>query len=351
MQKIILISLFFAFAAYGQQQQRIAILGTEDDGDPPVKILDLTYLTDKLREIASNILPSSRYGVMTQQSIVDMLGSQEQAVKICKEASCLAELGRKVNADYIAQARIGRFGGNLAIKIELYNVGNGNLIASFTDNSKNVQGLLSVLETKAPALFGKISNNDAVSNSSGQAQNAATSNSDTFTDSRDGRKYRTVKIGKLVWMAENLNYNESGSSCYGNSEFNCEKYGRQYDWNAAMKACPSGWHLPDKAEWRDLAEAVGGKDVAKHLKAKSGWSKGRNGIDTYGFAAIPSGFWLFSGRLIDSSLIDSNWWTSTSSKYLNGKKHAYYADENVALDGYTLKEGFMSLEVRCVQDY
>jgi hypothetical protein len=153
MKKVILISFFLALAAQGQQQQRIAILGTEDDGDPPIEILELTHLTDKLREIAGKTLPKNRYGIMTQQSIVDRLGSQEQAAKMCREATCLADLGRKVNADYIAQARIGRFSGNLTIKIELYNVGSGNLIASFTDDSENVKGLLAVMEVKAPALF------------------------------------------------------------------------------------------------------------------------------------------------------------------------------------------------------
>jgi hypothetical protein len=131
-------------------------MGTEDDGEPSIELLALSHLTAKFREVASNILPKARYGIMTQQSIVDRLGSEEQAAKICREATCLADLGRKVSADYIAQARIGRFSGNLTIKIELYDVRSGNLIASVTSDSKDVQGLLAVLEAKAPDLFKKM---------------------------------------------------------------------------------------------------------------------------------------------------------------------------------------------------
>jgi hypothetical protein len=61
-----------------------------------------------------------------------------------------------VNADYIAQARIGRFDGNLTIRAELYNVASGNLLASFTSVSKDVQGLLEVLDARAPELLRKM---------------------------------------------------------------------------------------------------------------------------------------------------------------------------------------------------
>jgi hypothetical protein len=66
------------------------------------------------------------------------------------------ELGRKITADYVAQGRIGRFGGDLTIKVELYHSMSGSLVASFTGNSKEVHGLLSILDAKAPEMFKKM---------------------------------------------------------------------------------------------------------------------------------------------------------------------------------------------------
>ncbi|MDR1812765.1 MAG: hypothetical protein LBQ87_08060, partial [Candidatus Fibromonas sp.] len=136
------IVLLFALAAYGQTE-RIAIMHTVDDGDS-VNVMNLGYLTDRLRDIGAQVLPKNRYGIMTQQSIVDRLGSQERAEKECREATCIADLGRKINADYIAQGRIGRFSGKLTIKVELYKVSNSNLLASLTGDSDDLKGLLAV---------------------------------------------------------------------------------------------------------------------------------------------------------------------------------------------------------------
>jgi uncharacterized protein (TIGR02145 family) len=107
----------------------------------------------------------------------------------------------------------------------------------------------------------------------------------TVADTRDGQTYKTVKIGTQTWMAENLNYQtKKGSWCYENSTDSCKKYGRLYDWNTAKTACPTGWHLPSRQEWRILVTTAGGSESADmKLKAKSERNQNGNGTDDYGF--------------------------------------------------------------------
>jgi len=169
----------------------------------------------------------------------------------------------------------------------------------------------------------------------------------SFTDSRDGKTYKTFKIGERVWMAENLNYNAEGSVCYDNEPANCEQYGRLYNWNTAMKACPKGWHLPSDKEWQILVELVGGKKVAGNmLKATSGWNDDGNGVDSVGFSALPGGY---KYEDFDTVGYYGGWWSSSMYDSI----YAYhwcieYNSENVC-HYYNYYESILR-SVRCVQD-
>ncbi len=113
---------------------------------------------------------------------------------------------------------------------------------------------------------------------------ASASYAGTMKDSRDGKTYKTVKIGNQVWMAENLNYQTDESKCYDNKPENCDKYGRLYVWGEAVTACPDGWHLPNNQEFEDLKTLAGQKagDIDKAgtvLKSTTSWNdyKGESG--------------------------------------------------------------------------
>jgi len=113
----------------------------------------------------------------------------------------------------------------------------------------------------------------------------------SFTDERDGKVYKTVKIGAQWWMAENLNYDMAGSVCYDGIESNGLLYGRLYHNYGLSDACPSGWHIPSNVEWQSLITFVGGAGTGGNkLKSKVYWANNGNGTDDYGFSALPGGY-------------------------------------------------------------
>jgi len=159
--------------------------------------------------------------------------------------------------------------------------------------------------------------------------------SGTFTDQRDGKTYRTVKIGGQTWMAENLNFATDKSICYHNSydnkERSCQKYGRLYNWDDAMKACPAGWRVPSDDDWDSLALAAGGQRVedgygsyywevaGKKLKSTTGWKDREyddgnlvsgNGTDDFGFSALPGGGGYAEVIFYNAGSF-GNWWSAT----------------------------------------
>ncbi|MDR3002288.1 MAG: fibrobacter succinogenes major paralogous domain-containing protein [Fibromonadaceae bacterium] len=164
-----------------------------------------------------------------------------------------------------------------------------------------------------------------------------------FIDPRDNKKYRTVKIGIQIWMAENLNYAAASSVCYKNDSTYCNTYGRLYNWATAMTACPTGWHLPSDAEWTALTDFVGGDSTAgTKLKSKEGW----NGTDDFDFSALPGG-----SRVTVSNFYGVGaygiWWTATESESNAFSRYMNLNGEDVLKYSNTKALG---LSVRCLKD-
>lgn len=185
----------------------------------------------------------------------------------------------------------------------------------------------------------------------GDSGNGASPQSDVegfLTDARDGQTYRTVTIGSQTWMAENLNYKTDNSYCFDDKASNCSKYGRLYTWAAAITACPTGWHLPTKAEFETLFTAVGGQSTAgKMLKSTSGWKKSGNSTDDYSFSALPAGYKLDDG---DYGMGGYNAYFWSSTEYNSNRAYRMdldYGDDEATLYYYDEVNGF---SVRCVKD-
>jgi len=185
-------------------------------------------------------------------------------------------------------------------------------------------------------------------------------------DDRDGKTYRVVKIGDQVWMAENLNYDDSvatpvqkdNSWCYEEKAEKCAALGRLYAWEAAKEVCPSGWHLPTNDEFKTLIAYVGDEYTAgKYLKSQKGWEKDGNGTDDYGFSALPAGYRLpplvFNGgdTLIysysDRYGEQTAFWSATESVHgtVFGMELEYY-EGTARISRHDKSSGF---SVRCIQ--
>lgn len=127
--------------------------------------------------------------------------------------------------------------------------------------------------------------------------------------------YRTSRIGRQVWMAENLVHpvGGGGSHCYRDSAKFCMTYGLLYSWSAAQKACPTGWHLPSPAEWDTLAALVGKDSAGPRLRTTYGWAKDGNGTDDFSFSAFPTGMrWASQGGTPSDSFagLGSRYWST-----------------------------------------
>jgi uncharacterized protein (TIGR02145 family) len=151
-----------------------------------------------------------------------------------------------------------------------------------------------------------------------------------------------LRIGKQIWMKENLNictyrngdsiiqaktqeewtrlgHSRIGAWCYYSfDERNEKKYGKLYNGYAVFDKrglAPKGYHIPSDAEWTILVDFCGGEQKAGiSLKSDSDWIENSKSSNSTGFTAIPGGLCDHNGNF---SFIGEYgyWWSMT--KYLD----------------------------------
>lgn len=257
--------------------------------------------------------------------------------------------------------------------------------AGMTSSSKNVEpaetsSSSGALSSGKEIASSSSSQNVILSSSEGSSNNTKDSYLNPnivygeMTDSRDGQVYKTVKIGNLNWMAQNLNYEAKDSHCYDDSLKYCDVYGRLYSWASAIDSaklandkanpqdcgygktcklpevvqgvCPDGWHLPTSDEWSVLFTEVGGQgSAAKYLKSMMKW----DGTDSVGFSVLPAGSSTQNGYRFSSEGRDAYFWTATEIYDGNDAYFVHMETSNSYVFLYSV-EKTNGYSVRCVED-
>ncbi len=197
----------------------------------------------------------------------------------------------------------------------------------------------------------------------------------TFTDTRDGKVYKTVVIGTQTWMAENLNVstfrngdtipevkndeewlkageNKQPAWCYNiNDKSKGMIYGKLYNWyavNDLRGLAPEGWNVPTDEEWTLLTDYLGGEEVAgTKMKSSNGWIENRNVTNESGFSGLPGGSRDPDGAFFGVGY-GGSWWSSTEIGTFNARSlDLGYDDGNVYRSFGTKHYGF---SVRCLKD-
>jgi len=188
-----------------------------------------------------------------------------------------------------------------------------------------------------------------------------------LVDARDNHTYKTVVIGNKIWMAENLNYAymqptsglDSSSFCYNNESANCDTYGRLYLWNAAMDACPEGWHLPSESEMDKLIMAEMNAYSRLQYNPEACFEATFKNTKGVGFSGVPAGYRDENGVYSSLSTVITLWTSSsdTVSLYVSNDRTCT-ADVNYTMTTAdfinavkkTTTDTGVARSVRCVKD-
>jgi uncharacterized protein (TIGR02145 family) len=193
----------------------------------------------------------------------------------------------------------------------------------------------------------------------------------------EGNVYNTMGIGSQIWMVENLNTTKlndgthitpvlddslwnrikSPGYCWYNNDSlaNRKIYGALYNFYTVETGllCPTGWHVPDKSEWKTLSTFLGGDDIAggKLKDYYTSYWQGTNRciVNNFGFSALPGGKRRSITGIFDEIGVRGYWWTCASEdgNFANSRS---MSNSSLKLDIFVSnkKNGY---SIRCIKDH
>lgn len=204
----------------------------------------------------------------------------------------------------------------------------------------------------------------------------------------DNNNYGYTKIGSLNWMTSNLKTTHYADGTglvdgtgagittgdvstkyyfmYNDSSTYNATYGLLYTWAAAMNGaasatatpsgiqgvCPTGWHLPSKAEYDSLIFNLGGDTLAGGKLKSTGtlfwYTPNTSATNTSGFGALPGGY-RNSDSISYERRIYGNFWVTDELSAQRAKVLRLSYNSKVSTFSDFPKEAGVS--VRCVKDY
>lgn len=165
----------------------------------------------------------------------------------------------------------------------------------------------------------------------------------------EGHTYRSIQIGKLTWLADNLNLNVDGaSSCFLNHEAYCDRFGKLYNWLGAQDACAKlgeGWRLPSLEEWETLClnyDPAGNLDKGSSKVFQALLKGGKSGLEARG-----GGYFTPEGGFI-GVYFDAAYWTSSPANGLESYEIVFLGREKRTFKA--IAERAYALSCRCVRN-
>ncbi|MGZ2369893.1 FISUMP domain-containing protein [Ancylomarina sp. YFZ004] len=208
----------------------------------------------------------------------------------------------------------------------------------------------------------------------------------TWTDTRDGKVYKTVTVDGQTWLAENFGFipanmvdGDKQCSVYGVNNStgrdaaiaheNYSKYGVMYTAHMLADIAPAGWHVATDENWQALEKYSGvpeadldysgstyrGTTVHKFQATDGGWSNTTAPTNELEFGALTGGYLSFSPFSQTDKGMGSYtyFWTNTGQKDFRGNMAYFYRAMSGTKTGISRRNNKASncrMYVRLVKD-